>query len=129
MGAQLLRFGIVGAAGFVVDASVLYVSLHFGSGYYFGRALSFLLAVWTTWQLNRRFTFSVRDRKNVWREGGKYLMAMSVGGIVNYATYCARVATLPKHWFLPLLSVAVGSVAGLMVNFFIARHWVYKTSQ
>lgn len=129
MGAQLLRFGIVGAAGFVVDASVLYVSLHFGSGYYFGRALSFLLAVWTTWQLNRRFTFSVRDRKNVWREGGKYLMAMSVGGIVNYATYCALVATLPKHWFLPLLSVAVGSVAGLMVNFFIARHWVYKTSQ
>ncbi|CAG4885597.1 hypothetical protein R54767_00043 [Paraburkholderia gardini] len=55
-------------------------------------------------------------------------MAMSFGGIVNYATYCALIATLPKYWFLPLLSVAAGSVAGLMVNFLIARHWVYKTS-
>jgi putative flippase GtrA len=126
MNKQLSRFVIVGAVGFVVDASVLYMALHFGAGYYAGRVLSFLAAVWTTWQLNRRFTFAPKKDSSVWREGGRYLLAMCGGGVVNYAAYCAVIAALPKHTLLPLVAVGAGSVAGLAFNFLVARHWVYK---
>ncbi|MFC0400933.1 GtrA family protein [Paraburkholderia rhizosphaerae] len=129
MNRQLLRFVIVGTAGFVVDASVLYVALHFGAGYYIGRVLSFLAAVWTTWQLNRRFTFTPSDNDSPLREGGRYLLAMCGGGVVNYAAYCAVIAVLPKHALLPLVAVGAGSVAGLSFNFLVARHWVYKPSR
>jgi putative flippase GtrA len=126
MNNQLLRFVIVGTVGFVVDASVLYLALHFGAGYYAGRVLSFLAAVWTTWQLNRRFTFAAAKSGSVWREGGRYLLAMCGGGLVNYAAYCAVIAVLPKHVLLPLVAVGAGSVAGLVCNFLVARYWVYK---
>lgn len=126
MNSQLLRFVIVGTVGFVVDASVLYLCLHLGAGYYLGRAVSFLAAVYTTWQLNRRFTFTPVKSGSIWREGGRYLLAMCGGGLVNYGAYCAAIAVLPKNALLPLFGVAAGSLAGLVFNFLVARHWVYK---
>jgi putative flippase GtrA len=53
---ELLRFAIAGTVGFVVDAGVLYL-VKDSLGYYLGRALSFFLAVFCTWLLNRQFTF------------------------------------------------------------------------
>lgn len=140
---QFIRFALVGVAGFVVDASVLYLALRVGAGYYVGRILSFLSAVFATWQLNRRFTFGVqqsgadsqrspagsnRGFGKLLREGGKYLLAMCGGGAVNYAAYCVCVAVLPRFTLLPLVAVAVGSLAGLLVNYLLARRWVYRPS-
>jgi putative flippase GtrA len=139
---QLIRFSLVGAAGFVVDASVLYLALHAGTGYYVGRLLSFVAAVFATWQLNRHFTFGVANAasasrpdpgqngrsSSIVREGGKYLIAMCGGGAVNYAVYCVCVALLPHFALLPVAAVAAGSLAGLAVNFALAHRWVYRPS-
>ncbi|KXU90949.1 hypothetical protein CI15_03325 [Paraburkholderia monticola] len=139
---QLIRFTLVGVAGFVVDTSVLYLALHAGAGYYIGRIMSFLAAVFATWQLNRRFTFGAANSAsasgshptessqsgNIMREGGKYLVAMCGGGAVNYAMYCLCVALLPHFAMLPLVAVAAGSLAGLALNFVLARRWVYRPS-
>jgi putative flippase GtrA len=123
---QLIRFGIAGVAGFLVDTGILYLALWAGCGYFAGRALSFLCAVWVTWRINRRYTFAVDRSESVWVEWWKYLVAMSAGGTVNYAAYSAAVLGLRGGTFLPILSVAIGSIAGMAVNYLTARLWVFR---
>src|SRR6476469_6404288 len=54
---ELLRFGIVGVAGFVVDAAVLTAAIALGLGPWLGRVLSYLAAATATFALNRAWTF------------------------------------------------------------------------
>jgi putative flippase GtrA len=123
---QLVWFVISGTVGFLVDACGLYLALAIGLGYFAGRAVSFLCAVWVTWKINRRYTF-VSDRSGTaWAEWWRYLAAMLVGGVVNYAAYCTAVLTLRDHTFLPIISVAIGAIAGMSVNFVTAKLWVFK---
>ncbi|WP_264289067.1 GtrA family protein [Duffyella gerundensis] len=49
-------FALVGIAGFIVDALVLYLFKDF-LGLYISRLISFLAAVVATWVLNRQLTF------------------------------------------------------------------------
>jgi putative flippase GtrA len=123
-GAQLLRFAVAGVAGLVTDVAVLYLALALGSGFYAGRVLSFLAAVWVTWRINRRYTFAAGD--DAWREWWRYLTAMLGGGVINYSASSATVLLLPPWPFTPALAVAVGSVAGMGVNFLSAKLLVFK---
>ena len=123
---ELLRFAIAGVIGFLVDAGVLYGMLALGAGYFVGRAVSFVVAVWSTWQFNRRFTFVSDSNKSAWTEWWHYLLAMLGGGLVNYAAYSAAILILPKSTLLPLIGVAIGSLAGMTVNFVSAKLWVFR---
>lgn len=123
---ELLRFAIAGVIGFLVDAGLLYGMLALGAGYFVGRAVSFLAAVWSTWQFNRRFTFVSGSNRSIWSEYWHYLAAMLGGGVVNYAAYSAAILMLPKNGFLPVIAVAIGSLAGMTVNFVSAKLWVFK---
>lgn len=130
MRGQVLRFALVGVAGLLVDLLVLYVALAAGAGWYGGRVLSFLCAVLVTWQINRRFTFQAgRGDTSLWREWWRYLLAMSAGGAINYATYSLLVY-LAARWLAPhllaLLGVCAGSLAGMSANFIGARYFVFQ---
>ncbi|PTB20776.1 GtrA family protein [Trinickia symbiotica] len=126
---ELARFLMAGVVGFLIDTGMLYLMLWLGLGYFAGRAVSFLCAVWTTWQVNRRYTFTPDRRQSIWAEWWRYLTAMSVGGGVNYAAYSAVVSLLHPAPWLPLLAVAAGSIAGLLVNFATAKWWVFKRTK
>lgn len=127
---QFLWFFAVGAAGFVVDTAALYAALAFlGSGLYLGRVISYLAAASATWALNRRFTFREHRSERRLGEWGRFLAANAVGGLVNYATYAVLVATQPVVTAYPVLGVAAGSLAGLVVNFTLSRRLVFVGSQ
>lgn len=123
---QFLRFALAGVAGFVIDVGVLYLALHFGAGYYLGRALSFLCAAFATWQINRRHAFAHAAGEDLLHEWLRYLVAMLGGGAVNYGVYALCVALLPPARWIPAQGVALGSLSGLLVNFMGARHWVFR---
>jgi putative flippase GtrA len=125
---ELLRFGAVGVIGLVVDVAMLYAVLALGCGWFSGRALSFICAVYTTWQLNRRYTFHPDCRLSLWQEWWRYVSAMLLGGAVNYGAYSVTVLTLPDMKLLPLFAVAAGSVAGMAVNFIGAKYLVFHRS-
>lgn len=122
---QFLRFALAGVVGFVVDAAVLYAALGLGLGYYLGRVLSFLAAAFTTWQINRRYTFRPQAAEDRFREWLRYLLAMLGGGVINYGVYALIIYNAPRGSWTPLLAVAAGSVAGLVVNFLSAKFWVF----
>ena len=121
---QFLRFAATGVAGLVADMGALYLALALGSGYYLGRLLSFLFAVWVTWSLNRRYTFAATD--NPFREWLRYLTAMLGGGAINYATYTLVLHLLPPSAWAPAAGVAAGSLAGMLSNFVTAKRFVFR---
>jgi putative flippase GtrA len=123
---QFLRFAMAGAAGFLVDVGVLYLALAAGADYYLGRVVSFLAAATVTWLLNRRYAFAREASGQRLQEWLRYVFAMLGGGFVNYGIYVACIRFMPHTPWLPLLAVAAGSVAGLLVNFTVARAWVFR---
>lgn len=128
IGREFLSFAVVGAAGFVVDVVVLYLLAPL-LGWYGARVLSFLAAATATWALNRRYTFSARRANNgsgsVLREYLGYLVTMLGGAVVNYGAYVLVLHEMSGAW-APALGVALGSCAGLVVNFLSARYLVFR---
>ncbi|MDQ1817501.1 GtrA family protein [Massilia sp. CCM 9210] len=125
LGTQVLRFGVAGVAGLLVDLAVLELALRAGMNPYAGRAASFLCAVLATWQINRRYTFHPAGI-SLWTEWWRYLLAMSGGGAVNFATYSAIVWTFPNVPHITSWGVCAGSLAGMAVNFVGARWFVFQ---
>ena len=126
VGLEFFRFGLVGTAGFVVDAGILQLCLSlFGLGPYVGRAISFAVGVTFTWFCNRHFTFRRRGGMHWFRQWSRFVLLMLLGGGLNYGTYAALVAWVRPFGAHPVLAVAAGSLAGMMVNFTTARHLVF----
>ena len=130
---QFFRFGIVGGVGFLVDAGLLRLLLTLGLGYYGGRVVSFLAAASTTWILNRSFTFR-RESPSATHpapshpigEWLAYLGLMVVGGVVNYGTYAAAVEFSDVVHRYPEIGVALGSIAGMAINFWSAKTMIFE---
>jgi putative flippase GtrA len=129
---QFLRFGSVGIAGFLVDAGVLRGLVELGLGVYTGRVISFLAAATTTWVLNRSFTFR-RDAASAFAhpaaEWASYLGLMAVGGLVNYGIYSMAVLLSPTIHAYPEIGVALGSLAGMLINFWSAKRVIFERSR
>lgn len=124
---QMLRFGVVGGAGFVVDTATVY-ALHFALGFdlYTAGALAYVVAASATWALNRAWTFKGASRERPARQWLLFLAVQLIGFALNRGTYAALVTWLPLAATYPVLAVAAGSVAGMGVNFLTARLLVFR---
>lgn len=123
---QLLRFGVVGTVGFLVDASTvvgLTRMVHLGP--LPARILSFLVAASVTWKLNRHFTFA-RTGNNSYQEWGKYLMATALGGMVNVAIYRYWISMAGTTTRDLVIGVALGSLGAMVLNFLIAKKLIFR---
>ena len=123
---QFLRFGVVGVAGFLVDAGVLTAMLWLGLGPYVGRVVSYLAAASTTFAFNRAWTFRSASRKApVAAQWGRFVLLNLVGFAANYGTYVAVVAGTAIGAAHPVIGVAAGSIAGMFLNFGLSRRYVF----
>lgn len=126
---QFLSFALIGAAAFFIDAGVLTIAHRtLGLGLYGGRVISFLCAATFTWSLNRRYTFRESARGPRVLEWLRFLGTNSFGGAINFSVYAALVACVPVTASLPVIAVAAGSVAGLVVNFSLSRALVFRAA-
>jgi putative flippase GtrA len=123
---QLASFAIAGAAGFVVDAGILYAALACGLGPFWGRAISYLCAIFTTWVINRTITFRPPEGRGLLAEFAHYLAATSVGAVANYGVYSAAILVLPHAVWAPLFAVAAGVGVGMVFNFVTTKFWVFR---
>lgn len=124
---QFLVFCAIGTLGFLVDVAVLYAIAPL-VGWMAGRVGSFLAAATATWWFNRRFTFvegAARAGAPAATQYLRYLVSMLGGAAVNYAAYAATLM-LVAHPHAPALGVAIGSIAGLGINFLSARFLVFR---
>ncbi|MBV9511866.1 MAG: GtrA family protein, partial [Caulobacteraceae bacterium] len=124
-----LRFGMVGAAGFVVDYGVLHLATQFGGlNPYAGRFVSFPMAVVATWLLNRTFTFRHATAHGPVRQALTYLAVQCVGGAANIATYSAALAFARVLKDMLVIPLGFGCIAGLFLNFLGSKHIAFKAA-
>ena len=126
LAAEMLRFGVVGTAAFVVDTATVYASRG-ALGLYGAGALSFLVAVTFAWWLNRVWTFRARRGEIPWpREWARYVGANLLGIALNRGTYALLVTVWALAASQPVLATAAGAIAGMGVNFVMARRVVFR---
>jgi putative flippase GtrA len=124
---EFIKFAVVGTVGFLVDAAILHLMVTVGgAGLYGSRIVSYLGAATTTWFLNRHFTFHGAANTGAERQWRRFVLVNGLGGSFNYAVYAALVATGGVFASHPVGAVAVGSLAGLIVNFFASRRIVFR---
>jgi len=123
---RFVCFCLVGVAGFVVDAGLLHILMKYGGvNPFLARIVSFVAAASSTWGLNRRFTFS-NGNTAVGKEWLRYMAAMALGGLVNYSVFAASILLLPLVMRQPWLGVALGSLAGLALNYYSSSRVIFK---
>ena len=111
---------MAGGLALFVDIGVLHLCQPY-LGVYGGRAVSFLAAASFTWLFNRHITFKGPKPGSIVREYLTYLSSMLVGGAINYGAYVASLHAFDAVRAQPAWGVAIGSLAGLTVNFLSAR--------
>ncbi|TPV47619.1 GtrA family protein [Pantoea deleyi] len=123
---DLFFFGVAGVCGFLIDSGALYFLKPY-VGIYFGRLISFLLAVIVTWLFNRNITFKDKSiDKSLISEFLHYLSLMVVGGAINLGSFYLLVSYVDQIREWPVIAVALGSIAGMMANYISSRYFLYK---
>lgn len=121
---KLLRFGIVGSVGFLVDAGILALLLAITPfGPFLSRAIAITIAMAATWYLNRRFTFGA-SRHSIVREGFRYGSVGLTSSLVNYLVYTALLVTFPP--LQPLAALVISSIAAMAFSFFGYSRFVFR---
>jgi len=126
-------FSASGVIGLLVDLSTLYVASML-LNLYAARIVSFLTAVFSTWLLNRTFTFRVSETsalpntnliKHLMFEFFHYLTANISGGLVNLAVYSTFISfnLEPSDKYI---ATCMGSLSGLLLNFTLSKFFVFQ---
>jgi putative flippase GtrA len=124
---KFIRFGIVGCFGFIVDVGVLYFLLYaVGLGHYAGRLASYIAAASATWYLNGQITFPESRSANRTWEWLRFVAFNALGGLVNYAVYATYISVRHNSAIAPAIGVAIGSLAGMLVNFLVSKQFVFR---
>ncbi len=127
---QFQRFLAVGALGFIVDFSVLYLAVNAaGLGPFPGRLLSFIVAATVTWKANRHFTFASTEATvpgAAARQWLRYVSTTAIGGAINIGVYQLWLAATNHGNVNLFLAVVAGSAVALLVNFTLSKYVVFS---
>jgi putative flippase GtrA len=127
---QFQRFLAVGALGFIVDFSVLYLAVNIvGLDPFPGRLVSFIIAATVTWKANRHFTFAsaeVAVPGAAARQWLRYVSTTAIGGAINIGVYQLWLATTNHSNVNLFLAVVAGSAVALIFNFALSKYVVFS---
>ncbi|MCU1476227.1 MAG: GtrA family protein [Subtercola sp.] len=123
----LLKFGVVGAVGYVVDIAVFNVMLASGFGPLWSKVISVAVATVLTWFGNRYWTFREHRRSNYIRELLEFSVVAVAGLLINV------VMLWFTHYVLGFTSVLADNISGNFIGtglatlfrFALYRYWVF----
>jgi putative flippase GtrA len=125
---RLLRFGLVGGAGFLVNEAALFAIIalvHIGPK--LAQIPAFFVAVTFTWWGNRVLTFREHAATtSLFREWGKFVAANGLGAGTNYALYLSLLSFAPYPANIPYIALAAGTLLGLAFNFTLSKRFVFR---
>jgi len=122
---KIIKFGLVGASGIVVNSAILYsLTEYLGIFYLMSALVAIETSIITNFILNDRWTFSagkgVNHRiRSVWKRFASF-QAVSVGGLViNFAVLMSLTEFLGIYY---MVSNIVGIFVAFLWNFIVNRH-------
>ncbi len=121
-----MRFGVVGAIGFVVDGGLLWLLISLDISPYVARALSFPVAVVVTWVLNRNWTFVATRHAHPKGQFQRYFAVQVVGALSNYGVYSLIILGFGVASAIVFWAFVAGSALGAVLNFCGARYVAFR---
>jgi putative flippase GtrA len=125
MAAQFIRFGVVGVTGLIVDTATVY-GLRHALGLYGAGLVAYVTAASSNWLLNRIWTFRGQGSGPAHRQWARFMVTNLAGFVLNRGTYAALVTFMPAAAEQPIIAIAAGAIAGLLVNFNLSRRHVFR---
>lgn len=129
------RFTAVACAISLIDAGGLY-ALHEGVdvNVYLARLFSYLAAITAGYFLNSRFTFPGRTgHRGMAAQLLRFYGVHGTGGLINYGVFLLTLLVgrelavgMGVVFWLPLLGVWLGGVAGMCFNFLFSSRMVFE---
>ena len=122
-----LKFALVGAVGFAVDAGLLILlfdllRLDLATA----RIAAFVSAASANWFLNRIYTFADRDRRGrkslQWM---RFVTSAVLSAIPNLGIFFLLMRVFPETTGHALLAMCCGILAGYYCNYRLAHGWVF----
>jgi putative flippase GtrA len=131
---QFLKFGVVGASGFVVNLAIFtllqrLIPNHAATlPYNVIYSIAFLSGGVSNYFLNRAWTF--RSTGHVGREGLSFMtvsvLALIVGLIVSAAI--APISFMGRPFGHGHLTWFISTVSAIVVNFFVNKYWTFRSA-
>jgi dolichol-phosphate mannosyltransferase len=119
---QLLRFGAVGASGYVVNLVVFATCVHLiGIDYRVSSVIAYLVSVTSNFWLNRHWTFGARQAHPM----GQALRFFAISLVVYGFSYVVLVA-LVDAGFSKVIAQAIAIAAGTPLSFVGQKLWSFK---
>lgn len=120
---KLFFFAVAGGTGFLVDAGMLLLLLHFTAlDPYSARIIAIGIAMLSTWMVNRNFTFQ-RGSRSVASEGLRYGSVGISSALLNYAIYAAALFIIPD--LRPIFAVIIASALATIWSYVGYNYFVY----
>jgi putative flippase GtrA len=120
-----LKFGAVGCLGFITDATLLKLGIHFGLEPAWARVISLLSAMQVTFLVNGLLVFRCLEFRRLPRQWFGYMVANSLGNLANYFIFVAFVSSRWPVISDHLVALACGSLTAWMVNYAGTRLLVF----
>ena len=124
---RFLRFAIVGAIGFLIDAGLL-TALHHVAGLdpFTSRLVSISASAFTTWRLNRSLTFGASDLSQA-NEGLRYALVAAATAGFNYLVYVLLLIGFPG--LPPIAAVIAATLAAMFFSYAGYSRFVFSDAR
>jgi len=120
---QLIRFGIVGGTGYVVNLAVFALCVHLiGADYRLSAAIAWVVSVLNNFWLNRHWTFRVRHAHPV-RQGVRFF---TISLLVFGFSYLVLIGLVEGAGMTKVLAQAIAVAAGTPLNFVGQKLWSFR---
>ena len=122
---ELLKFGIVGGSGVLVNMGLLFILTRFLSvRLEIASAIAIEVSILSNFFLNNLWTFKKRDTHvPFWTRLFRYHLVTGLAGIVNYLVLLLLVKTFGLH---DMLSNLIGILIGTFINYTLNSLWTWK---
>lgn len=121
---QLVRFGLVGASGYVVNLAVFAGAVHVvGIDYKIAAVLAFLVSVTSNFWLNRHWTFDARGG-HAGFQAARFLTVSVAAFLLSYVVLLLLVEVAGLR---EVLAQAVAIVAATPLSFLGQKLWSFRT--
>lgn len=122
---ELIKFGIVGGSGVLVNMGLLYVlTRYFSVRLEIASVIAIETSILSNFFLNNLWTFSKRDTHvPFWVRLFRYHLVTGLAGVVNYLVLLLLVKTLGLH---DMLSNLIGIAVGTIINYSLNSLWTWR---
>ncbi len=124
--AEFVRFVLVGGLVFCLDMLVcLLLWQALGWPVVAARVAAFVLAALVQWTCHRWFSFKDRQQQS---RGAQLLQSLLLAGsaaLINLGLFSLLILLLPDGLLYWALSMAIGVLAGMLLNWMGANRWVF----